>query len=185
MGSRWAWHGARSWRAMLGAFVEGLGTGDVRTTRARFEQVVRDHLGVPFVRFHECGPAPSSRLDPALAVTKVSSGGRTSARDPRPTRAAQDRPGTPSCRLRARSARSSPRSSGPLANCVAVAMLADRDGNRLHGLSLQVQAVRQQIDRIARTDFTVLIEGESGVGKEPVARQIHQWSRRTAGLSSP
>src|SRR5688572_2428136 len=41
--------------AMLGAFVEGLGTGDVRSTRARFEQVVRDHLGVAFVRFRECG----------------------------------------------------------------------------------------------------------------------------------
>jgi len=62
-----------------------------------------------------------------------------------------------------------------------VATLADRDGNRLHGSSPQVQAVRQQIDRIARTDFTVLIEGESGVGKELVARQIHQWSRRNRG----
>ena len=45
--------------AMLGAFVEGLGTGDVRSTRARFEQVVRDHLGVAFVRFRNAPPRPS------------------------------------------------------------------------------------------------------------------------------
>ena len=47
--------------AMLGAFVEGLGAGDVRSTRARFEQVVRDHLGVAFVRLPRVrGPARSS-----------------------------------------------------------------------------------------------------------------------------
>ena len=52
--------------AMLGAFVEGLGTGDVRATRARFEQVVRDHLGVAFVRFRECGSsAVVPDIDPA------------------------------------------------------------------------------------------------------------------------
>src|ERR671913_345448 len=78
--------------AMLGAFVEGLGTGDVQATRARFEKVVRDHLGVAFVRFRECATGTVvTDLDPALAVTKVSSGGRTFALEvPRPTRAAQD-----------------------------------------------------------------------------------------------
>src|SRR5687768_15938021 len=35
--------------------------------------------------------------------------------------------------------------------------------------------------RGAATDFTVLLEGESGVGKELVARQIHEVSRRRNG----
>lgn len=42
-------------------------------------------------------------------------------------------------------------------------------------------AIRQVIDRIrqvARTDITVLIEGESGVGKELVAHAIHEMSAR-------
>ena len=34
---------------------------------------------------------------------------------------------------------------------------------------------------MAATDFTVLLEGESGVGKELVARQIHESSRRRHG----
>jgi transcriptional regulator with PAS, ATPase and Fis domain len=35
--------------------------------------------------------------------------------------------------------------------------------------------------RIGDTDFTVLIEGESGAGKELVAREIHAFSRRRRG----
>jgi two-component system response regulator HydG len=44
-----------------------------------------------------------------------------------------------------------------------------------------MQALRSTIERVAFTDFTVVLEGESGVGKELVARQIHDLSRRRHG----
>src|SRR6185503_3491716 len=46
------------------------------------------------------------------------------------------------------------------------------------GSSPAIRAVRERIERVAATDFTVLVEGESGSGKELVARQIHELSRR-------
>jgi DNA-binding NtrC family response regulator len=48
----------------------------------------------------------------------------------------------------------------------------------LIGSSPAIRAVRARLEKVATTDFTVLIEGESGVGKELVARQIHDLSRR-------
>jgi transcriptional regulator with PAS, ATPase and Fis domain len=51
----------------------------------------------------------------------------------------------------------------------------------LVGRTPAMQALRAQIERVAATDFTVLLEGESGVGKELVARQIHELSRRSSG----
>jgi transcriptional regulator with PAS, ATPase and Fis domain len=49
------------------------------------------------------------------------------------------------------------------------------------GSSPAIRAVRERIDRVAATNFTVLIEGESGSGKELVARQIHELSARRHG----
>jgi transcriptional regulator with PAS, ATPase and Fis domain len=51
----------------------------------------------------------------------------------------------------------------------------------LIGSSDAIRRVRERIERVAATDFTVLIEGESGSGKELVARQIHELSRRRRG----
>jgi len=47
--------------------------------------------------------------------------------------------------------------------------------------SPQMRAIRTVIDRIADTDATVLIRGESGVGKDVVARAIHAASTRRHG----
>ena len=52
---------------------------------------------------------------------------------------------------------------------------------RLTGSGPAMMRLREEIERAALTDFAVLIEGETGVGKEMVARQIHQWSRRRKG----
>jgi transcriptional regulator with PAS, ATPase and Fis domain len=51
----------------------------------------------------------------------------------------------------------------------------------LIGSTPLMQALRARIERVGATDFTVLLEGESGVGKELVARQIHELSRRRNG----
>jgi len=51
----------------------------------------------------------------------------------------------------------------------------------LIGRSRSMQHLRERIVRVARTDAPILISGESGVGKEVVARLVHTWSRRSAG----
>jgi DNA-binding NtrC family response regulator len=51
------------------------------------------------------------------------------------------------------------------------------DGDLL-GASLPMQQLQQRIGQVAPTDATVLILGESGSGKELVARQVHRQSRR-------
>jgi DNA-binding NtrC family response regulator len=48
----------------------------------------------------------------------------------------------------------------------------------IFGNSAQIREVRDQIARVAPTDATVLIVGETGTGKELVARAIHRNSRR-------
>ena len=55
---------------------------------------------------------------------------------------------------------------------------AERDLRSLTGESQAMRAVRHAIQQVARTDSTVLVLGETGTGKELVARGIHQLSAR-------
>ena len=54
-------------------------------------------------------------------------------------------------------------------------------GGALIGTSPAFEQVRTQIEAVAKTDATVLVLGESGVGKELVARAIHEKSSRAGG----
>ena len=48
----------------------------------------------------------------------------------------------------------------------------------LVGRSAVMQDLRARVARVAQTNFTVLIEGESGAGKELVAQAVHEGSSR-------
>lgn len=52
-------------------------------------------------------------------------------------------------------------------------------GNQIIGTSAAIQRVREEIELVAPSDFAVLITGQTGVGKELVARSVHQHSRRS------
>jgi len=70
----------------------------------------------------------------------------------------------------------------PMARTLLPPHLMRRDGAApLIGSSDTMRSVRDRIERVAATDFTILIDGESGVGKELVARQVHELSARRRG----
>ena len=54
----------------------------------------------------------------------------------------------------------------------------DREFARIVGRSSALETVLEQVERVAQTDSTVLIQGETGTGKELVAQAIHNVSAR-------
>ncbi len=56
-----------------------------------------------------------------------------------------------------------------------------RNDSAIVGQSAAMQQLFRQIGRVAKADVSVLITGETGTGKELVARTLHQHSRRSDG----
>src|ERR1700723_3159910 len=54
----------------------------------------------------------------------------------------------------------------------------DRIFERIIGNSAALESVLEQVEQVASTDSTVLIEGETGTGKELIAHAIHNASER-------
>jgi DNA-binding NtrC family response regulator len=63
----------------------------------------------------------------------------------------------------------------PADNCLRVKM----------GPSDGVTRIIREVNRVSQSDFSVIIQGETGAGKELVARAIHQSSRRAAAPFIP
>src|SRR4026207_2092861 len=66
-----------------------------------------------------------------------------------------------------------------------IGAIRPRSHIQLTGRSAEVTALEQEIDRVARSDAKVLITGESGVGKEIVARAIHSRGPRANHVFAP
>lgn len=59
------------------------------------------------------------------------------------------------------------------------------DKDFLVGSSTEIQSVMEQVNVVAPTELNVLIEGETGSGKEYIARAIHDKSDRNKGVFIP
>src|SRR3954452_19349913 len=55
---------------------------------------------------------------------------------------------------------------------------AERRFDRIIGNSPALESVLDQVEQVAPTDSTVLIEGETGTGKELIAHAVHNASQR-------
>src|SRR5262245_288696 len=70
-------------------------------------------------------------------------------------------------------------------NCTPVGYARGREldvrGGGIFGTSVALQATLNRAHKVAPTESTVLVTGETGTGKELLARAIHAWSTRAGG----
>ncbi len=73
-----------------------------------------------------------------------------------------------------------PNSDRFVQNAMVLATLNENDPNpAIIGCSQRMQAVFDLVDKVADSDSTILITGETGTGKGLVAKAIHQYSNRS------
>ena len=169
---------------------------DVSLMRGAFEQMMRRLVPVRTIHLRDIGSRWSGRIDSGGATESIVLD--VPGSDPA-TKSVLEASFDPACRL----GEWDFQMLGLAAHIAALVLEIERsriqliragllDANRsrressskampLIGSTPPMQALRASIERVAATDFTVLLEGESGVGKELVARQIHESSRRRLG----
>jgi DNA-binding NtrC family response regulator len=168
---------------------------DVSLMRGAFEQMVRRLVPVRTLHLRDAGSRWSGRIDSGSGVESMALD--VPGSDPA-NKSVLEASFDPACRL----GEWDFQMLGLAAHIAALVLEIERsriqliragllDGNRsrresskampLIGSTPPMRALRASIDRMAATNFTVLLEGESGVGKELVARQIHESSRRRQG----
>jgi two-component system, NtrC family, nitrogen regulation response regulator NtrX len=67
---------------------------------------------------------------------------------------------------------------------VAETKVLKRRVNRMQemvGSSIPIQKIKETIEKVAPTDARIMVTGENGVGKELVARWVHEKSNRSSG----
>jgi two-component system response regulator HydG len=170
--------------------------GDISLMRGAFEQMMRRLVPVRTIQLREITSRWSGRTDPGAGTESIAL--EVPGSDPA-IKSVLEASFDPACRL----GEWDFQMLGLAAHVAALVLEIERsrlqltragllDGNRsrrdsssrpapLVGSTPPMEALRASIDRVAATDFTVLLEGESGVGKELVARQIHESSRRRQG----
>ena len=167
---------------------------DLSAMRSAFEDALRRALPIRTAQLKDPSSPWSARQDPgggaesiALDVPGSEPGGPRRARSHVRSRLRARRLGLSDARRRRPRRRAGPRDRAG-APAAGARRAADADSacgatarRRSSGRPPAMQALRSTIERVAATDFTVLLEGESGVGKELVARQIHELSRRRNG----
>jgi DNA-binding NtrC family response regulator len=67
------------------------------------------------------------------------------------------------------------------ATTLALELVASQPARALLGQSSQMRRLRTLIERVAPSDATVLVTGETGSGKTTVAHELHRASRRSGG----